>query len=348
MPRLSTWLPRHGDRGGALRRARHLARKSSVWLAIWRQSRSGRRPSQSNCHEDPALRGHGRQRSRCSSVTLHHSSSQHLLYRHATNRLTSTRWRRFVRLDQPPQRAAAGIRPRRDAPAAFLPLRPEDHCRSVVPLSEPVDVVRSCTDSPASRWPRQRSPSRSRVGWRRRAGGRGDLRRARPRPARRAHPSGQGPARGGGLGRSAGRRRRTRPFPPPHRPGPAPSAQCHARASPATSGRGRAYSGARADRGRTARSSASATTEWPRRDRAPTGASQAALSKSARLKIDSFQPSYVVRLGRPSQQSGKDTEQGVWALSGMGSTPPPPPVDRDPPDGRSVSRHLHCTQMHPA
>jgi hypothetical protein len=94
------------------------------------------------------------------------------------------------------------------------------------------------------------------------------------------------------------------------------SAQCRARASLAISGPGRAYSVARAGRGRTERSSASATAEWPRRDRAPTSEAPAALAIRMKLTMCPFPTPFRVRLGHPSQALGQEPSSTL-ALSGI-------------------------------
>jgi hypothetical protein len=66
-----------------------------------------------------------------------------------------------------------------------------------------------------------------------------------------------------------------------------------ARASRAISVRAHAYSVARADTGRTQRSSASATAEQPRRRPASAYGSQATLSRRTNVKIRSFRISLV-------------------------------------------------------
>jgi hypothetical protein len=87
--------------------------------------------------------------------------------------------------------------------------------------------------------------------------------------------------------------------------------QRRARASLAISGPGRAYSVARAGRGRTDNSSASATAGRPRRDRAPTSEAQAALSIHLKLTMRSFRTPFRVRLGHPSQVLGQEAEQHI-------------------------------------
>ena len=107
------------------------------------------------------------------------------------------------------------------------------------------------------------------------------------------------------------------------------SAQRRARASLAISGPGRAYSVARAGTGRTERSSASATAERRRRDRAPRSEVQAALSIHMKLTMRSFRAPFRVRLSHHPRCSGRKPSS-TWALSGTRSTEHAPRSDAGP------------------